>query len=620
MITRSTYSRATGSWVATTTVRPSRCRATASSSRREVAASKPGGRLVEEEHRGVPEQRPRHRDPLPLAAAEAAAPLAHPGVVAVRKQPDETVGVGPPGGRLDLRATGLGPAEPDVLRDRRVHERRLLRHQRDRLTHRPDGEVAEVLAVDADGSVGGLDVPREQPGDGGLAGPTRADQADHLAGLDAERRAVQRVPRRAGVADPDAGQLDGTTDVDEIASARRVLGQRLVEQLDHPLDAGGGGVERREQVAERPERRVALHEQGEERHQPAEGEPVGGQRPRAERDHGQGADQLGQVGQRQEHRPDPGPDQLGGGDREVLPVVVRDGVRLAVVGLDEGRVRQPLLGDRAERAGPAPALAGDVLDQAGEVGGDPPQQRRGDHRDQRQLPLQPEQRAGVDREPQHRAGPARELADHERLDGGGVRGEPRHRVPEPVAVVHVAGVGEHVAEDLGAQPDEELLRDPGGQVVVDAGDHRAEQVQPDVHRRDPDQRAEGGRDEHVVHQLLEQHHLEHRDERGGRQQRDQEQQPPAQRAQIRPEPTDHLPDGHRRRRTDERRGVRRRPEQRHQLLEPPARAGRRARPLGVLHRADLPIPSAVGAGAGAVRVPVRVFVPVRVCEWPWRPP
>ncbi len=302
-------------------------------------------------------------------------------------------------------------------------------------------------------------------------------------------------------------------------------------------------------------------------------------------------------------------------------MVVRDGVGLAVVGLDEGGVGQPLLGDRAERPGPAPALAGDVLDQPGEVGGDPPQQRCGDHRDQRQLPLQPEQRAGVDREPQHRAGPAGELADHERLDGGGVRGEPRHRVPEPVAVVHVAGVGEHVAEHLGAQPDEELLRDPGGQVVVDAGDHRAEQVQPDVHRRDPDQRSQRGRNEHVVHQLLEQHHLEHRDERGGRR-------------AARPGAAATSAAGARRARTGG-------PPAGWSSPAPHRRTARRPVPAGAApsaagtageggpagppsRRPSLcrsPDPVSRGSGCGcAVRVPVRCCVSVRVCEWPWRPP
>ena len=417
-------------------------------------------------------------------------------------------------------------------------------------------------------------------------GPTRRD---HLARLDPERRAVQRVAVGTRVADPDAGQLDGAADVGEVAGSGRVLGQRLVEQLDHPLHAGGGGVERREQVPERAQRRVALHQQRQEGHQPAEGEPVGGQRPGAERDHGEGAHQLGQVGQRQEHRPDPGADQLGGGDREVLPVVVRDGVGLAVVGLDEGGVRQPLLGDRAERPGPAPALAGDVLDQPGEVRGHPPQQRCGDHRDQRELPLQPEQRAGVDRQPQHRAGAVGELADHERLDRRGVRGEPRHRVAEPVAVVHVAGVGEHVAEHLGAQPDQELLRDPGGEVAVDAGDHRAEQVEPDVQRRDPDQRSQRGRDQHVVHELLEQHDLEHRDQRRPGEQHHEQQQPPAQRAHVRPEPADHLPDGHRRRRPDQRRGVRCRPQQADQLPDRRRGRAREARPLGVVHGVDLPV-------------------------------
>ena len=53
-------------------------------------------------------------------------------------------------------------------------------------------------------------------------------------------------------------------------------------------------------------------------------------------------------------------------------------------------------------------------------------------------------------------------------------------VAEPPPLVDVQRQGEHVAEDVDAQVEQELLRDPGREVVVEAGDDRAEQVQAEV--------------------------------------------------------------------------------------------------------------------------------------------
>ena len=75
-----------------------------------------------------------------------------------------------------------------------------------------------------------------------------------------------------------------------------------------------------------------------------------------------------------------------------------DGLVLTVVGLDESAGRDRLLGDGAQRAAAAGALARDVLDEAGEALRDPPEDWDDDERGEGQLPLQPQQ--GADEEDQ----------------------------------------------------------------------------------------------------------------------------------------------------------------------------------------------------------------------------
>ena len=90
-----------------------------------------GGRLVEQQHLGVDEQRTRDRDALLLPARELHAALADHRVVAFRETADEVVSVGGRRGggdglvALDLAAVG------DVGADRRGEEHGLLRDEGD---------------------------------------------------------------------------------------------------------------------------------------------------------------------------------------------------------------------------------------------------------------------------------------------------------------------------------------------------------------------------------------------------------------------------------------------------------------------------------------------------------
>ncbi len=85
-----------------------------------------GGRFVEDEDRGVPQERPGYGDPLALPAGEEPPLLSDPGVVALRERQDEVVGVGGAGCGQDLFVRGVQHSEGDVLPDARVEERGLL--------------------------------------------------------------------------------------------------------------------------------------------------------------------------------------------------------------------------------------------------------------------------------------------------------------------------------------------------------------------------------------------------------------------------------------------------------------------------------------------------------------
>ncbi len=66
-------------------------------------------------------------------------------------------------------------------------------------------QVADVLAVEQDGAAARLDQPDQQPPERRLATAGFADQAERLAGLDAQRHVVHRAQRQRGAAKHRAG-------------------------------------------------------------------------------------------------------------------------------------------------------------------------------------------------------------------------------------------------------------------------------------------------------------------------------------------------------------------------------------------------------------------------------
>src|ERR1700691_3933259 len=143
-----------------------------------------GSGLIENENRRVLEQCPGNGDALTLSAGEAKALLADHGIVFFRQPLNEVVRQGRLSG-CDHPADGdPGFTVGDVVANRIVEENRLLGHVADLATKRSQGQIPQVVAVDADVTRGDIKKARDQIHKGGLAGTAGADQRHYLAPRD----------------------------------------------------------------------------------------------------------------------------------------------------------------------------------------------------------------------------------------------------------------------------------------------------------------------------------------------------------------------------------------------------------------------------------------------------
>jgi hypothetical protein len=168
------------------------------------------GRLVEQQDRRVAQDRPGEGDPLALSAGQLHAALADHGVEAVRQRVGELRDVRRLGRAADLGVGGVRPGERDVLPQRAVEHRRVLRHVRDQAAQVGLAQPADVLAADQDPA--GVDVrhPQQQPGERGLAAAGPADEADlRPAGHGQVEALEQRLARRRGRRSPLEADVGG---------------------------------------------------------------------------------------------------------------------------------------------------------------------------------------------------------------------------------------------------------------------------------------------------------------------------------------------------------------------------------------------------------------------------
>ena len=243
--------------------------------------------------------------------------------------------------------------------------------------------------------------PQEQPRDRRLPGPARPDQREHLVRADLEIDAAQRLARGLRIREPHALEAHLAAPPARRERIGRIGGRRLlVEELDHPLGRGRGRVQPGREPAHPADRAEQLRQVREEDEQAAQRQRALRELQRPVGHHEQPARELDQVDERPERRAQPRRGHLRAERRAVLLVEARRLGRLAPVGLDEGHVREALLGDGPDRPRPPPLLARRALEQLRRPPRGDVEERRDDEGDQREVPLQPEQRGDEERDPQ----------------------------------------------------------------------------------------------------------------------------------------------------------------------------------------------------------------------------
>ena len=165
-------------------------------------------RFVEDQNRRVLQDRARDRDALALAARELDAALTHECVVAVGQRLDELCGVRERCGTPNLLVGGVRPREADVVRDRAVEHRGILRHIRYDLAQRRLRDVGDRLAADED--LAALDVleSEQESRDGGLAAAGASDEPELRPRRHGERELFEQERLLRRMPEADVTQFD----------------------------------------------------------------------------------------------------------------------------------------------------------------------------------------------------------------------------------------------------------------------------------------------------------------------------------------------------------------------------------------------------------------------------
>src|SRR6476469_886508 len=166
-----------------------------------------GERVVEQVDLRLADQRPRDRQPLPLAAGHVRAAL-RDGRVQAAHVGHEVLGLRDLQRLPQLLVRRVRVAVPEVGPHGAGEQVRDLRHEPDPATQHVRLQQPDVRAVDPDLAAGHVDQPGDQVDQRGLAGAGAADDGRGLTGLGAEGDVPQHRVDRARVPELDAGELD----------------------------------------------------------------------------------------------------------------------------------------------------------------------------------------------------------------------------------------------------------------------------------------------------------------------------------------------------------------------------------------------------------------------------
>ena len=265
------------------------------------------GRVVEDEHGRVGEDRARDRDPLPLAAREREAALAEHRLVAVGQASDERGRACQLGGALDVLVARVGPADADVLAHALAEQERLLEDERDRAADVGEPQLAQVEAVEQHAAVLRVVEAREQAGDGALARAGRADERERLARRDVQ---VEPVEHGAVALVAEAHAVEPDVAARGCSSSTGCRGSRSCGSASSTsvIRAARGErlLQRRHALAEHAQRPDEHHHVGVEGHERADGQVAVDHAAAAEPEHGRDPEQRQHLEHRDEDRVEPG--------------------------------------------------------------------------------------------------------------------------------------------------------------------------------------------------------------------------------------------------------------------------------------------------------------------------
>ena len=267
-----------------------------------------GGGVVEDQDARIHQNGPRNGDPLPLAAGQSYAALAHHGVVALVQAHHVVVDAGRLRRRVHVGVGGVRGAERNVVPNAGGKQHRILHHDPDLRAQRCDGHLAHVDAVDAHAARLRVVEAQHQPGQGGLAGAGRPEQRHDGARRNVQVHLAQRPP--AGMARGAVHAVAAVT-VGHPGHGHRAPNRRQRARAGPLLHAVGRIQDRRDALAgsgrhrqhrndhaDAADRREQLCHVGGERHQLADGQVA------VDREHAAGADHDDQaeVGDQVEQR------------------------------------------------------------------------------------------------------------------------------------------------------------------------------------------------------------------------------------------------------------------------------------------------------------------------------